>query len=120
MSDPSIPAGTPMSIMQTERWDPRSGAEMQWALPQPNGDYEVRLYFAEIWSGAFAVGARVFNVDVEGQQLNNFDVYRTAGRANKAVVKRFNVHLTDGVVNINFGHVVENPAIKAIEVVRTG
>src|SRR5204862_361603 len=114
--DPSVPAGTPMALLQSQRWDPGGAPEMQWAFPEGNGDYEVRLYFAEIYGGAARVGGRVFNVDVEGQTLNNLDVFAAAGnRAYKAVVKRFSVHLTDGTVNINFGHVAENPMVQAIE-----
>ena len=106
-----------MPVLQSQRWDP--GTSMQWAFPEVNGSYEVRLYFAETYEGAASVGARVFNVNVEGQALNNFDVYAAAGNhANKAIVKRFNVALTDGVININFAHVRENPAVQAIEIVR--
>ena len=119
MSDPSVPSGTPMSVVQAQRWDPGSGAEMQWAFPEANGTYEVRLYFAETYSGTARVGGRVFNVNVEGQALNNFDIFAAAGnQMNKAVVKRFTVNVTDGIINVDFGHVVENPSIQAIEIVR--
>ena len=61
----------------------------------------------------------MFNVNVNGQTLNNFDIYAAAGnKGNKAVVKRFTVHVTNGVININFGHVTDNPAIQAIEIVQ--
>src|SRR5947209_18472451 len=90
---------------------------MQWAFPEANGNYEVRLYFAETYGGTASVGARIFNVNVEGQVLNNFDIYAAAGNhANNAIVKRFNVALTDGTININFAHVKENPSIQAIEI----
>ena len=118
MSDSSVPAGTPAALLQSQRYDPGDGAEMQWAFPEANGDYEVRLYFAESYDGAARVGGRVFNVNVEGQALSNFDIFAAAGnREYKAVVKRFTVHLTDGVINVNFGHVYENPAINAVEIV---
>ena len=36
--------------------------EMQWNFPVSNGSYEVRLYFAENYSGAGSPGKRVFDV----------------------------------------------------------
>ena len=56
----SVPAGTPMALFQNERFDPDDGAEMQWDFAVTPGLYEVRLYFAEIYSGTQSVGARVF------------------------------------------------------------
>ena len=69
MSDPSIPPGTPEVIFQSERWDPIDGDEMQWDFPVTAGEYEVRLYFAEIYSGAQFTGGRVFDVAIEGANV---------------------------------------------------
>jgi hypothetical protein len=116
MSSPSIPAGTPMSIFQTERFDKPSGAELLWDFPVAPGAYEVRLYFAENYSGAFSVGARVFDVSIEGAVvLDNYDVYADVG-GNKGVVKTFTVN-SDAHLNIDFTRVVQNPSVKAIEIV---
>lgn len=109
---PSIPA----KLFQTERWDPKGGAAMSWKLAVTPGRYEVHLYFSEIYSGAMSEGKRVFNVSVEGQTLTTLDVYAEAG-PNAALVKSFTVNNTDGVIDIIFDHVVENPSIKGIEVV---
>ena len=49
VSHPSIPAGTPASLFQSERFDLVGGPEMQWSFPVTPGSYEVRLYFAEIY-----------------------------------------------------------------------
>lgn len=46
-SHPSVPAGTPASVFQTERWDPPDAPGMSWAFPVEPGSYEVRLHFAE-------------------------------------------------------------------------
>jgi hypothetical protein len=119
MTDPSIPAGTPMSLFQTERWDPSGGPELAYSFPVSPGSYTVRLYFAEIYSGAQTVGARKFDVTIEGQTvLNDYDVYADVG-ANKGVVKSFAVN-SDSTLNIGFLHVVQNPAIKAIEILGEG
>jgi hypothetical protein len=119
LTNASIPAGTPQSLFQSERWDQPGGAEMGWAFPVTPGQYEVRLYFSEIYSGAFAVGARTFGVQIEGQTLlANYDVFAEVG-ANAGVVKKFTVN-SDATLNINLLHGVEDPAVKAIEILTAG
>ncbi len=117
VSDASIPAGTPAQLFQTERWDGGAVPEMEWNFPATAGKrYEVRLYFAEIFTGAQAVGARVFDVVVDGNVvLDNYDVFAKVG-ANKGVVERVQV-TSDANIDVDFVHVVQNPAIKAIEVI---
>lgn len=79
------------------------------------GSYEVRLHFAEIYSGVQAVGKRVFDVAIEGVTvLNDYDVFADVG-GHRPVTKTFTV-TSDATLDIDFGHVTENPAIKAIEV----
>lgn len=115
MTNASIPSGTPQSLFQSERWDNSGGAEMAWAFPVTPGQYEVRLYFSEIYSGAFAVGKRIFSVQVEGATvLSNYDIYAEVG-ANAGVVKKFTV-TSDATLNISFLHGIEDPAVKAIEI----
>jgi hypothetical protein len=80
MSDPSVPSGTPMALFQSERWDGPAAPEMQWNFPVTAGSYEVRLGFAEIYSGAQSVGARVFDVSIENTTvLDNYDVFGDVG-----------------------------------------
>jgi N-acetylneuraminic acid mutarotase len=118
MTHSSLPAGTPQAMLQTERWDAPGGAEMQWDFPVTPGPYEVRLYFAENFSGAQSVGARVFDVSVEGSVvLNDYDVFADVGGF-KGVMKSVTV-TSDSNLDIDFAHVVENPAIKGIEIVST-
>jgi len=75
----------PVAVYQSERW-----GVFSYAVPSltPGGSYEVRLHFAEI---AFtSPGARVFNVAINGSTvLSNFDIFATAGGANKALVEQF-------------------------------
>lgn len=61
-------------------------------------------------------GGRVFDINVENQQLTGLDVYVEAG-ANAALVKTFVVN-ADSLKHIEFGHQVQNPAVRAIEGVR--
>jgi hypothetical protein len=114
--DNSAANTVPAALFNTERYDLASGAELEWQLPVTAGSYTVKLYFAEIWPGAFTSGTRVFDVTVEGQVLSNVDIYSEAG-ANTAVVKAFDIDAADGVINIAFDHVAENPSIKGIEVI---
>jgi hypothetical protein len=117
MSHPSVPSDTPSSLFQSERWDPGDGEEMQWAFPVVPGDYRVNLYFAEIYTGTFSVGARIFDVAIENSLvLNDLDVYGQVG-GDTALVTSHDVTVTDSNLNIAFGHVVENPAVKAIEII---
>src|SRR5687767_3518251 len=91
LSHPSVPAGTPAALFQTERYDGAAAPELQWDFPVSPGSYEVRLYLAEIYSGAQFVGARVFDVSIEGQLvLDNYDVFAAVG-AFKGVVKSFTI-----------------------------
>jgi hypothetical protein len=115
MSHGSIPAGTPVALFQSERWDEAGGAEMQWDFPVTPGSYEVRLYFADIYSGTQSVGARVFDVSIEGVVvLDNYDIYADVG-GYAGVMKSFIVQ-SNANLDIDFGHVTENPAIKGIEI----
>jgi hypothetical protein len=118
MSDPSVPAGTPTEVFQSERWDGGTAPEMEWNFPVTAGTHEVRLYFAETYSGTQSVGARVFDVLIEGTVvLDDYDVFADVG-GHKGVVKSFVVS-SDANLDIDFGHVVQNPAIKGIEVLRS-
>ena len=115
LTHPSVPAGTPQALFQTERWDPPTAPEMQWNFPVAPGTHEVRLYFADIYAGTQSVGARVFDVSVEGTiVLNDYDIFAEVG-GYKGVVKTFTV-AADSNLDIDFGHVVENPKINAIEI----
>jgi hypothetical protein len=75
----------PAAVYQSERW-----GVFTYTIPNltPGGTYTVRLHFAEI---AFtSVGARVFSVAINGSTvLNNFDIFATAGGADKALVEQF-------------------------------
>jgi hypothetical protein len=65
------------------------------------------------------VGARVFNVSMEGTQvLTNYDIYQKAGGALKAVVEQIPVTVNDGVLNISFAATVDNAKVSAIEVIQ--
>lgn len=108
------------TLYRTERWDAAGAPELSYTFTVPNGSYLVRLHFAENYSGAFAVGRRVFSVQAEGLNvLSNLDIYAAVG-AHAALVRSVNVLVADGQLNLTFIHGVENPLVNAIEVIAQG
>lgn len=93
-----------------------AGTPLKYELDVPNGEYELRLHFAELWSGATTPGTRVFNVTVEGAPaLSNFDIFAEAG-LNTALVKALPVTVADGKMTIDFTVVTQNPQVAGIEI----
>lgn len=86
----------------------------------PNGKYVAKLYFAETYQGITGPGQRVFSFNVHGHEFKDFDIWAKAGGANKAYVETVPVEVTDGSFRVVFTRQVENPAIKAIEVIPQG
>ncbi len=115
----NVPAGTPRTIFDTERWSPSDNPAMLWSFPVPAGRHiQVRLYFSNGYDGTSQPGQRVFSVKLDGATvLPNYDIVADVG--NKiGTMKAFNI-TSDGNVNIDFSHVVENPLINGIEIVDT-
>jgi malectin (di-glucose binding ER protein) len=112
----STTAGTTdPTLYQSYRYDGTS-APMIYSLPVANGSYRLNLLFAETAPAAQAVGARVFNVKLNGTLvLQNFDIYAAVG-ANAAVVEAFNTAVTNGSMAIEFDKLLQNPKINAIEI----
>lgn len=120
LTHPSV-GSTPEAVFQSERWDSNTPPEMIWNFPVDVGTYTVRLCFAEIFAGAASVGARVFDVQIEGQDvLAGYDIYQQLGAAFTAIVEQFTTTVTDGNLTIEFIHVTDNPAIKGIEILTGG
>ena len=103
----------PQAVYQTERF-----GNFTYTFPnlKPGAQYTVRMHFAEIyWTSS---GQRLFNVAINGQQvLTNFDIYATAGAANKAIVEQFTATAdANGQITIQFTSVKDNAKISGIEV----
>jgi len=116
--DSSVPASTPHAIFDTERWSPSDDPRMSWAFPVTAGQpIEVRLFFANRYSGTSSVGSRVFDVDLDGNRvLDHYDIVASAGDQT-GTMRAFDI-TSDGTVNIDFSHEVENPLIDGIEIIR--
>ena len=115
--DPSV-QNVPATLFQTERWS-ADDQPMTYHLPASSGSYQVNLYFAEIWPGAFTSGARQFNVELNGKRvLTHYDIFAEVG-ANRGTVKTFDVTTSDGI-DVVLTHVAgrNNPKISGLSVVR--
>jgi hypothetical protein len=115
-SHPSLPAGTPMELFQSERWDWTSSPEMLWDFPVADGDYVVRLYFTENYVHNQEPGKRLFDVTIEGETvLDDYDIFADVG-GHTGVMKEFRTTVEDGELTLDFMHVLENPTVSAIEI----
>jgi hypothetical protein len=103
----------PQAVYQSNRY-----GTFSYAVPglTAGASYTVRLHFAETyWTAA---GQRTFNVSINGQQvLSNFDIFATAGAANKAVVQQFTATAdSSGKITIQFTTVKDNAQVNGIEI----
>ena len=95
-----------------------------YTIPVADGRYTVNLEFAETWfgpdkPGAGGIGSRVFDVYCNGiALLRNFDIFRAAGGAQRAVEKSFHgiTPNAQGKLVLSFVPVVNYASVNAIEV----
>ncbi|MCJ8164433.1 malectin domain-containing carbohydrate-binding protein, partial [Pontibacter sp. E15-1] len=89
-------------------------SETRYAIPIANGNYMLRMHFVENYFTE--PGTRVFDIKIENEvKLSSFDIYSEVGyRA--ALVKDFEVNVTDGTLNLNFNPTVNRLAIAGLEI----
>ncbi|WP_162558687.1 PKD domain-containing protein [Robertkochia solimangrovi] len=114
-------------MFKTERTSTSSPTGFNYNIPVSNGDYEVNLYFAEIYWNATGGGSgdgstRIMDVSIEDiLVLNDYSIIDDVG-SETVVIKPFDVNVQDGVLNINFNSYWLNgganqPKVSAIEVI---
>lgn len=118
--DYTVPPGVPSDLFRTVLY-----GDQTWEFDvTPGQDYELRLYFSEIyWSGS---GKREFDVSIDYgsptgplQALDDYDIYADVG-ADVGTVKGYAaITPTDGTITIEFTSVTDNAAVSAIELVET-
>lgn len=119
-TDPSLALfpGIPTEVFNTERFDATTVPEMLWQFPVPAGtEVEITLLFAELFGDITAAGQRVFDVSVDGTVptvFNDLDPFAIAGPKG-AFVRSF-ITTSDGMIDLEFLHGVENPALKGIQI----
>lgn len=107
---PSVADTSDDVLYRTERF-----GNFSYNISVPNGDYEVTLKYAEMWSGCFKSDCRIQDVFIEGKEVqSSFDVYRSAGVERKAIDKTFAASVSDGSLNIKFVTLKENAKVSAI------
>jgi PKD repeat protein len=114
-----VPGSTPNAVFDSVRSDGPANPEMQWRFTVPAGvPVQVRLYVVNRASATASPGQRVFDVSLDGALvLDDYDVVADVGTGT-GTMKAFDV-VSDGTVNIDFGHVLDNPMVSGIEIVRT-
>ncbi len=87
-----------------------------------NATYNVRMHFAETYSGITGNGQRVFNVNINGQPaLTNFDIYALAPGRDKALVENYTTKADmfgQIIVQLIYGG-AQQPQINGLEVIQT-
>ncbi len=112
-----IDASTYEALFSSERWDASSGPEMAYSIPLSNGQYTVNLYVGNGFGGTADIGERVYDILIENDIVtDNLDLIKNYGHQVGAMLS-FTVTVTDGELNIDFGHETENPLINAIEII---
>jgi hypothetical protein len=114
----TVTGTTNPKLFQSNRWNGSTSTPLTYTFPVANGSYTVNLYFAETSGPEEAVGARVFNISLQGTPfLQNFDIFSQAGGANKAVVKSTSANVTNGSLAIQFSNVTQNALVNGIEII---
>ena len=109
---PTIAGTKDPGLFQSEHWGMTA-----FSQKVPNGKYLVKLYFAETYEGITGAGQRVFSFSVQGQEFKDFDVWEKAEGFRRAYIESVPVEVTDGKLHITFTRQVENPTIKALEII---
>lgn len=101
------------TLYQSERY-----GDFSYAIPLTNGSYDVVFKFAEIyWDNP---GARVFDVEIEGEKVvRDLDLLFRSDK-NTAYDVIMPVELTDGELNIDFVTVTNNAKLSALEIREEG
>jgi N-acetylneuraminic acid mutarotase len=109
-------------LFQCEHSDVATAPELIYAFTVPNARYLVNLFFANTYTGTTTAGTRTFDIRIEGATVySNFDQVVAAGGSGRAVVRSAIVDVADGNgLQIEFVRRVENPTIKAIEILLYG
>jgi hypothetical protein len=108
------------ALYQTERSSATDNGAFSYAIPVPNGQYTLKLHFAELYW--WAQGQRMFDVSAESiKVLDNYDIVKKAGAGEVAVVESIIVNVADGTLNLLFTAAaseggINRPKVSAIEV----
>lgn len=85
----------------------------------PDGEYLVRLHFAETYTGIMGAGERVFAVSVNDEEVfPAVDPFEEGGGLFKPVIKEVDdVEPANGKITIGFKENIQSPQINGIEII---
>ncbi|HEV8244274.1 MAG TPA: malectin domain-containing carbohydrate-binding protein, partial [Polyangiaceae bacterium] len=116
VSTAGVTNAAPMGVYQSERY---GNFSYTFGSLSAGASYTVRLHFAENkWT---SVGARVFNVLVNGSQvLTNFDIFASAG-PKTALVRDFTTTASgSGQITVQYVTITDNAKACGIEIISNG
>lgn len=96
----------------------RNNEELLYIVERiPNGFYNVSLHYAEIFSKTSAIGARLFDVYIQGILVSQeLDVFKAAGGAETAFIDTFLVEVSEGYLTLDFIGLKQHAKVSAIEI----
>lgn len=109
-------------LYRSERYDEDEYPNLMYNIPVPDSVYEVDLHFCDAFKGTHSVGARRFDVYVEGNlEIEQLDIFATVGPY-AALIKTITTTCNDGELDIEFRHVDggENPTLSGISIKSIG
>ena len=121
MSDPSIPPSAPSDLFNVERFS-NFATPQTWEFPvTTTNPVEVRLFFAELFSGVDASGIRQIDVSIEDvvpASMDDIDQFAIAGPKG-AFMRSHVLTVTDGILDIDLVGTIagQGPAVKGIEII---
>ncbi|MDB5051070.1 MAG: type sorting protein [Fibrobacteres bacterium] len=105
------------ALYQTERWNDTAKGALKYTFNVRPGAYKISLHYAEIFTGAFALGKRVFDVKINDSIVAaDMDIFAQAG-ANTPLVLDYLTNDVDGKITVGFTDKVLNAKISGIEVI---
>jgi len=105
-------------LYQTER----SAANLSYQIPITNGNYLVKLHFAETYWDDF--NQRVFDVSIENNlAFDDIDIFARSknaffpGKDSALVLSKSSINVSDGLLNLDLTASVDNAKLSAIEII---
>jgi formylglycine-generating enzyme required for sulfatase activity len=117
----NIPSYVPAVVQQTERYR-NVGTPLQYTIPNisqeaplPNGTYRVNLIFSDNYRNF-----RVVNILINDVLVGELREESTDGSSFVGEFQSYDIEVSEGVIDIKFERVTENPKIHGIEIIKLG
>jgi len=125
-TDAEIQSATPFDLFQWERWDvddPEPEINMTYTFNVGDaGDYTVRLFFRDTYSGTSQPGERVFSVNINGVSypaLTDIDISANPGPDLAAVIE-VDVTIATTQLEVEFIRDIQSAFVSGLEIIKGG